>query len=64
MGYSPWGLKELDMTEKTHTHTLSLAAIHLILGMMMLLAGFDWTLHPICAPRVVVIWVQQLPINF
>ena len=21
MGYSPWGGKELDMTEHTHTHT-------------------------------------------
>ena len=21
LGYSPWGLKELDMTEYTHTHT-------------------------------------------
>ena len=25
MGYSPWGHKELDMTEHTHTHRLSLS---------------------------------------
>ena len=25
MGYSPWGHKELDMTEHTHAHRLSLS---------------------------------------
>ena len=27
VGYSPWGRKELDVTEHTHTHTV-LAEVH------------------------------------
>ena len=29
MGYSPWGYKQLDMTEPTHTHTHT--HIHILL---------------------------------
>ena len=49
MGYSPWGLKESDTTERLHFHfSLSIMVYHRILNIVLCAVQQTMLIHPIC----------------
>ena len=63
-GYSPWGCKELDMTEHTHTHTHTHTVCTYIYIYTFLLSTHQWTLELFPSIVIILFSAHCFPLGF